>query len=589
MLTLEKTSCVVTVGRGWANCAVCHHPAQNFDDCGGDTGKLHQKEGSVESPTESDQPLSCSGVILDLSAGIVLCHGLIFFPFFDEELDLSEYAFLPPEKFAEDLQIHIQFPSQHVTSSATENPLKKESWAKAGATFRTELGIIPLSNSTWSSKSWQPSQAQLLMLVACPEFQEIFSKVFSKSDNWKFYTEEERQEYKALQRDSVYLNWFAVLKLQGACKYGKEQVPSIAATSLQKGHEIFTCGSPFGSFCPDIFMNTLSRGIVSNLAGEGNVLILTDARCLPGTEGGGVFIVSENHVYLVGLIVAPLCWKANEWIGLTLVCSVGHVIKNIRKVLTMAYTHSKDILWTTFPEVEKHFLTPPGGFPQLFSTVVLVECGSVWGSGVLLNSRLVLTCRHILNGASSVRVTTKPISKSSCVSRGKVVFATNELSPYDIGLVKLERSLPNVRDLVLASRFCTGEDVSVIGFGVFGKSCGPSVTAGILSAVITADKEAVMLQTTCAVNAGASGGALFTAHTQELLGVIVSNTRDTRVGATYPHLNFSVPVTVLEPLLSMYIQNGDPRVFEGLNRASDDAKSVWRLQRKPTVNQRSKL
>lgn len=64
----------------------------------------------------------------------------------------------------------------------------------------------------------------------------------------------------------------------------------------------------------------------------------------------------------------------------------------------------------------------------------------------------------------------------------------------------------------------TGEDVLVVGFGVFGQSCGPSVTAGILSRVITCDSRPVMLQTTCAVHAGASGGAVLRAGTGELLG-----------------------------------------------------------------------
>ena len=70
-------------------------------------------------------------------------------------------------------------------------------------------------------------------------------------------------------------------------------------------------------------MSSLSRGIVSNLAGEENAVILTDARCLPGTEGGGLFLprINRSGVDLVGVIVSPLCWKANEWIGLTLVCS----------------------------------------------------------------------------------------------------------------------------------------------------------------------------------------------------------------------------------------------------------------------------
>lgn len=63
-----------------------------------------------------------------------------------------------------------------------------------------------------------------------------------------------------------------------------------------------------------------------------------------------------------------------------------------------------------------------------------------------------------------------------------------------------------------------GEAVSVVGFGVFGQACGPSVTSGILSAVVQVDDTPVMLQTTCAVHGGSSGGPLFSACSGDLLG-----------------------------------------------------------------------
>lgn len=63
-----------------------------------------------------------------------------------------------------------------------------------------------------------------------------------------------------------------------------------------------------------------------------------------------------------------------------------------------------------------------------------------------------------------------------------------------------------------------GEAVSVVGFGVFGQACGPSVTSGILSAVVQVAGTPVMLQTTCAVHGGSSGGPLFSTRTGDLLG-----------------------------------------------------------------------
>lgn len=63
-----------------------------------------------------------------------------------------------------------------------------------------------------------------------------------------------------------------------------------------------------------------------------------------------------------------------------------------------------------------------------------------------------------------------------------------------------------------------GESVVVVGYGGLGQACGPSLTTGILSKAISLNYQPVMIQTTCAVQAGASGGAVVRPHTGELLG-----------------------------------------------------------------------
>lgn len=63
-----------------------------------------------------------------------------------------------------------------------------------------------------------------------------------------------------------------------------------------------------------------------------------------------------------------------------------------------------------------------------------------------------------------------------------------------------------------------------------------------------------------------------------ILGIVSSNTRDFAAKVTYPHLNFSIPVTVLEPLLRRFAQTGDAAVFKALDSAEDDVKKIWRLQ-----------
>lgn len=58
----------------------------------------------------------------------------------------------------------------------------------------------------------------------------------------------------------------------------------------------------------------------------------------------------------------------------------------------------------------------------------------------------------------------------------------------------------------------------MVGYGGLGWRCGPSLTCGVLSNVVSLDHQPVMIQTTCAVQAGASGGAVVQTHSGELLG-----------------------------------------------------------------------
>uniref|UniRef100_A0A8D0L712 Peroxisomal leader peptide-processing protease n=1 Tax=Sphenodon punctatus TaxID=8508 RepID=A0A8D0L712_SPHPU len=535
------------------------------------------------SPTQG--PWSCSGIVLSHRPGIVLCHGAILSPFLvaAEQVDWSQRRVLLADSFSPDLRIQVLWPVEN--RSQAEGKILQDLEPSCPA-----LGLNPLSSQREALSSLRQHEAQLLMAVACPQFQDAFSKVLSRAEQWHFGRKEEAHEAGTLDDELLFLHWFAFLRIPELGFPAAGQVTCVSAKSLKKGDTLFACGSPFGSFCPDIFMNTLSKGVVSNMAGEENVLILTDARCLPGTEGGGVFAASDDGLELVGVIVAPLCWKANEWVGLTLVCAVDCILENIRNVLVRCGKFL-EILCPPMQLVARplgRLTASPGPVYHLLPAVVLVECGHVWGSGVMVNSRLLLTCRHVVNEASTSKPSPWAVPRTSLV-KGKVVFATKDASPYDLAVVELQKSLLSFPKPVLASKFCAGEDVNVVGFGVFGQACGPSVTSGILSAVVTVDDKPVMLQTTCAVHGGSSGGPLFATHSGELLGIVASNTRDNSVGATYPHLNFSIPITVLQPLVAEYSRTGNLGSFQELDRACDRIQVVWRLQRKPREIQRSKL
>ncbi|XP_076016366.1 peroxisomal leader peptide-processing protease [Genypterus blacodes] len=488
---------------------------------------------SVSESGSGQRPVSCSGVLLHPQTGTVVCTGLPFSRFLaDSELLSGPRSFLAAPRFSSQTDIRVFL-----------------------------RGAAPVG-----------APAELLMLVRCLEFHKTLREVFREADQWSFHGNEDET------RDAQVLSWFAVLRVGGELEDrssgpDSELLSWRSSSSLRKGCPVVACGSPFGSLCPDLFLGTLSRGIVSNLAGEDNAVILTDARCLPGTEGGGLFAATGGHLSLVGVIVSPFGWKASEWIGLTLVCSVQAILRSV----LLCVGDPRDPLRDLRLLAAQTGLRCSGGPSESNLTVCLVDSGSVWGSGVLVAPRLTLTCRHVVNGKSPVTLKFHHIDRFHDVV-GDVLFSTKRSSPYDLALVRLRDSAPEVRVPQMAQSFHPGEDVTVVGYGGLGRNCGPSLTGGVLSKAISWDSNPVMLQTTCAVQAGTSGGAVVRRQTGELLGVVSSNTRDFAAKVTYPHLNFSIPATVFQGLLQHFNQTQDPEVFKALDTTEEGVRRVWRLQ-----------
>nr|XP_019943426.1 PREDICTED: peroxisomal leader peptide-processing protease [Paralichthys olivaceus] len=514
---------------------------------------------NVSPASSENKPVSCSGVIVHPQTGTVICASLPFSRFITDKERFSsagESSFLPPRSLTDKLRIRVSFSPQR----------------------DVDTGQQALAPSRSRTTRQREVPARLLMLVNCLEFRRAFRAVFQDADRWRFHGDEEDEDAELI-RDAHFLSWFAVLQT-GEVRSSPNSVRSVpwqSSSSLLKGSPVLACGSPFGSLCVDLFLSTLSRGIVSNLAGEDNAVILTDARCLPGTEGGGLFSVEgADDVCLVGLIVSPFGWKANEWIGLTLVCSVHLIFRNI-----MSCTSTEDPLrdvWLHQGEAGLRMSTTAheskaGKYP----TVCFVDSGELWGSGVVVTPHLVLTCRHVVNGKSTVNVKFHHRDRVRNVV-GVVLFSTKASSPYDLALVELGDSVPETTVPQMAQSFNPGESVVVVGYGGLGQRCGPSLTGGVLSKAISWKSQPVMLQTTCAVQAGASGGAVVRKLSGELLGIVSSNTRDLAAKMTYPHLNFSIPVTVFQRLVQRFQQTKDVNMFKMLDTAEKEVRRVWRLQ-----------
>lgn len=318
--------------------------------------------------TSGRKAVSCSGVIVHPRSGTVICTGLPFARFVaDGELLSSGTQVLFPRSFSDSLKIRVCFSDSRRSKPGRQREVSGE----------------------------------LLMLVNCAEFKQAFLGVFQETDQWRFHGDDEDAE---LIRDAQSLSWFAVVRAGVVVNNSTqpETIPWRSSSSLQKGFPVVACGSPFGSLCLDLFISTISRGIISNFAGEDNAVILTDARCLPGTEGGGLFVMeATDHVRLIGLIVSPFGWKSNEWIGLSLVCSVDLIFRNVIRC-----TRVQDPLCGVLDQKGEADLcmssTAQMSETVRYPTVCFVDSGQVWGSGVLVTTRLVVTCRHVVSGKSTV-------------------------------------------------------------------------------------------------------------------------------------------------------------------------------------------
>ncbi|XP_071511668.1 peroxisomal leader peptide-processing protease-like [Diadema antillarum] len=450
--------------------------------------------------------------------------------------------------------------------------------------------------------------ARVLLLWRCHTLASEISRLVPHSEGWQLdYGEKDgetgdrsflSQNDDEVQLDTVrektlrggnthhkYLSWFALLKVDGMLAQ-TSHVSIFPRPELRVGQPVVACGTPFATLCPSIFLNSLSAGIVAKTTGGKGALIMTDARCMPGTEGGGVFICDKGQksLALAAVIVSPLCWKSNEWIGLTLACSMEAILNSLQSVAfgcpSLGSMNFADFLRSTAPR--KFLSREERKGVSAFDSVVLLRVGPVWGSGVIVNAAqgLIVTCRHVVKRAPSSKVRVKVPSHPWV--KGDILFVTSDLSPLDLAIVKItdDTGCGSLVEAELSSDCAEGNRVYAVGYPLFdpSQSTDYAVTSGVVSKVVRVDHTPVMIQSSCAVHPGASGGALLCAHTGRLVGIIASNSKDAESGATFPHVNFSIPVSCFRSPLEKYIRTKDLQSFHELNTSEDSLCRVWSLQ-----------
>ena len=65
-------------------------------------------------------------------------------------------------------------------------------------------------------------------------------------------------------------------------------------TYIFRLHLNIISGTPFADLCPSVFYNSISSGILCNKFGPEGELLLFDARCVPGCEGGTLYCETNS-------------------------------------------------------------------------------------------------------------------------------------------------------------------------------------------------------------------------------------------------------------------------------------------------------
>ena len=255
--------------------------------------------------------------------------------------------------------------------------------------------------------------------------------------------------------------------------------PRLVPARVTRGQRVRVIGAPFALLAPEWTHGALASGIVANVAGASG-LFFVDAPSLPGSAGGPCVDADDGR--LLG-IVLPAWRRMDGPCGLTPVLGID------------AWPSS----W--FPPAAPP-LSPAAAVPG----IVLVRSQSVWGSGLVLGPRLVLTNRHVLADDDGCTVVVGERAYAATV-----VFRADHDGP-DVAVVRTLAS-PSADDGWPAAppRSRTvprvGDAVQVIGFGLFSDRLGPSLRAGIVSAVVGA-----YVSCDAPIHQGDSGGVLVDAN-----------------------------------------------------------------------------
>lgn len=416
-----------------------------------------------------------------------------------------------------------------------------------------------------------------------------------------------------LHGSSKFYSWFLLINVgkskSNAFDFWKYLSFKKSRLSIKKGMEVYTSSFPFNTTESLIFHDCISKGIICNII-QGSIII-TDARCLPGSEGGALYS-SKN---LIGIIISSIILISGGQTGFSIVCLLNEVKSSyIKKALHKRWflenlPLKKVFKQANFPDV--HF-DKIGYGPN----VVVVTTISSWGTGVLAGIKsnfngfllTVVTCKHVVKDSldtEKVKCSIINEQNESFDMNGYVVYKSNS-HWLDFAVVIIKCSTQVGQKLLLSSKqhmnyigdnsyllsyekfYFPKQEVLVKAYTLFDGSKPPFITKGIISKVAYAHNcdsilgnLPVLIHSTCIVLSGASGGAFLSKKSLKLLGLVVSNVKEVIGDSSvlYSNISFILPAVVFMPAVTDLIK-GNINWYSAINKIGENFEGdrLWNLK-----------
>lgn len=309
----------------------------------------------------------------------------------------------------------------------------------------------------------------------------------------------------------------------------------ILASPQISGSHVQLSTTPFGVSHLNLFHGYRSAGTVSLVLKD---LILVDARYLDSMEGGLALDADDESV--LGLIAGHLVHNRKRG-SFVPVVPWETLMVNLRKVIP------------NFPSPSAPAKVQLGTrtFKGVVSVRIQLKPSIIsWGSGVLVGADTVVTNYHVVRDKTvdQIEICLENDKRTASRVAVKIKNVVRPNKNLDLVLLQLQSKVDTTAfpPVTLATKNPkAGTKVKSIGYGLFlpgryGDVMVPLESNGLISQSL----EHIMICSASCWN-GSSGGGVFDAKTNSLVGIMSSNATDNATGESMPDIAFVIPITAL--------------------------------------------